>query len=427
MRRSDRKPSAPDTTSPPLPPTRSGRPPGRPTADDVLATRPAWAAVDLDAIAHNVRALRRRVHPALLCAVVKADGYGHGAVEVSRAALAAGADALAVAIVAEGVELREAGIEAPVLMLSEAPPGAVEALVEHRLEATVYSCDAIAELAAVAATAARDAGSRSVAPLPVHLKIDTGMHRVGAAPTDAVALAQAIDQAGGLRLASVWTHCAVADEPDDPFTAEQLARFDEVVAELARAGVEPPLRHAANSAAALAHPTGRYDLVRCGIAVYGIAPSPALASAAEEAQLRPVMSLRATVSHTKRVAAGERLSYGRTYRCETDTVIATVPIGYADGVRRRLSAVGGEVLIGGRRRPIAGTVTMDQILVDCGAGASVQAGEEVVLLGAQGDERIVAEEWAARLDTIGYEIVCGIGARVPRRYVGADTEREDRP
>ncbi|MDQ6696875.1 MAG: alanine racemase [Actinomycetota bacterium] len=372
--------------------------------------RPAWADVDLGAIAHNVGELKRFAGRALLCVVVKADGYGHGAVEVSRAALDAGADALAVAMVSEGLELRDAGIDAPVLVLSETPADALDLLdllVGNRLEPTVYSPSGIAALVSAAERI------RPPEPVACHLKIDTGMHRVGAAPADAVVLAAAIGDAADLTLASVWTHCAVADEPANPFTAVQLSRFAEIMADLDAAGIRPPLLHAANSATALAHPGGRLDMVRCGIAVYGIAP---FAAARRLADLRPALSLSARVSFVKTVAAGERLSYGLRYCCERDSVIATVPIGYADGVRRRLSTVGGEVLIGGRRRPIAGTVTMDQILVDCGDDSDVRIGDEVVLIGAQGQERITAEDWAARLDTIGYEIVCGIGPRVQRRY-----------
>ena len=259
----------------------------------------------------------------------------------------------------------------------------------------------------------------------MHLKIDTGMHRVGAAPDEAVTLAEAVEAAGSLELAAVCTHLAVADEPDDPFTGEQLRRFEAARRELADAGIAPPRAHAANSAATITFPAARYDLVRCGIAVYGLAPS---AQVGGDIGLRPALSVHARVSHVKRVAAGEALSYGLRYRLIEDAVIATVPVGYADGVRRPLGARGGEVLVGGRRRPIAGTVTMDQILVDCGTDDGVAVGDEVVLLGAQGAGSIPAEEWADRLDTIGYEIVCGFGERLPRRYVGAAAEGEtDRP
>jgi alanine racemase len=371
--------------------------------------RPVWADVDLDAVAHNVRVMAAVAAPSRLCAVVKADGYGHGAVPIAQTVVAAGADLLAVALVAEGAELRDAGIDAPVLVLSQASPDELDQLVAHDLEATV---DTSAGAAALAAAAAR--AGRHRRPVRVHLKVDTGMHRVGAQPDEVVAVAKELSDAPGLVLASVWTHCAVADEPGNPFTDRQLDRYEAVLADLAAADITPPLRHAANSATTLDHPRGRYDLVRCGIVLYGLAPSPALADLAD---LRPALSLVARVSHVKRLAAGERVSYGRRYACPQDTTIATVPVGYADGVPRKLAAMGGAVLVGGRRRPIAGTVTMDQLMVDCG-NDPVAVGDEVVLIGAQGDERITADEWADRLDTISYEIVCGIGPRVPRRFLG---------
>jgi alanine racemase len=216
----------------------------------------------------------------------------------------------------------------------------------------------------------------------------------------------------GLRLASVFTHFAVADEPDDPFTAEQVERYEAVLADLEAEGIEVPCRHAANSAGALAHPEARFDLVRLGIVIYGLAPS---ADVPSPPGLRPAMALRARVSHVKRVAAGEGISYGLRYRTPCETTVATVPLGYADGVPRRLSATGGEVLVGGGRRPIAGTITMDQFLVDCG-DLPVAVGDEVVLIGSQGDATITAEEWADRLGTIAYEIICGVSPRVPRRH-----------
>ena len=370
--------------------------------------RPVRAEVDLDAIAHNVRLLADTASGSLLCAVVKADGYGHGAVPVARTAVESGAEVLGVALVAEGAELRDAGIAGPILVLSQAAPDELEDLVAFDLEATVYTAAGVEALAA----AARRGRRTDANPVRVHLKVDTGMHRVGAQPTEVVPLAKEILDAPGLALASVWTHCAVADEPGNAFTDLQLDRLDVTLADLAAAGIEPPLRHAANSGATIDHPRARLDLVRCGIAVYGLPPSPALAG---RLPLRPALSLVAAASHVKRVAAGERLSYGLRYRCARDSTIATVPLGYADGVPRRLGATGGEVLVGGRRRPIAGTVTMDQLLVDCGDDP-VQPGDEVVLIGTQGDETITADDWAAKLDTIGYEVVCGIGPRVPRRY-----------
>ena len=372
--------------------------------------RPAWAEVDLDAVAQNAATLRAVASPARLCAVVKADGYGHGAVPVAQASLAGGADLLAVALVAEGVELRRAGIEAEVLVLSQASPDELDHLVEAELDATVYAEEAIADLAAAAVRAGRDAQH----PVGVHLKVDTGMHRVGAQPADALALAKAIDADPALALRSVFTHCAVADEPDSTFTATQLDRFDAVLAELQAAGLAVACTHAANTAAAIDHPDARRSLVRVGIGLYGIAPAPALEG---RVALRPALSLHARVSHVKRVAAGEGISYGLRYRPERDTTIATVPLGYADGVPRRLGEVGGAVLIGGRRCPIAGSITMDQVMVDCG-DAEVEVGDEVVLIGRQGEDEVTATDWADALGTIAYEIVCGISLRVPRRYLG---------
>ena len=373
--------------------------------------RPVWAEVDLGAVRHNASVLAHRAAPARLCAVVKAHAYGHGPVEVAQAAMAGGAIWLAVALVEEGAVLREAGIEAPVLLLSEPPAGAMDDVVGLRLTPTLYTEEGLAALAG--AVAARAAG-----PYPVHVKVDTGMHRVGASHDAAVKLALAVEESPSIHLEGVWTHFAVADQADDGFTARQAARFEAVVEELAASGIRPALRHACNSAGTLAHPACRYDLVRCGIALYGVAPSAALARTEAVADLRPALSLRAEVSFVKEVDPGEGLSYGLHYRPSRRSVIATVPVGYADGVPWRLAPAQADVLIGGRRRPIAGAVTMDQLLVDCGDDLSVGRGDEVVLLGRQGDEHITAWEWAEKVGTIAYEILCGIGPRVPRTYVG---------
>jgi alanine racemase len=372
--------------------------------------RPVWAEVDLGAVRRNVSALAAAAAPAGIIAVVKADGYGHGAVPVSIAALEGGANRLAVALVEEAAELRQAGIASPVLLLSEPPPACAAAVVELRLTPVVYTAPAIEALAKAVAQAHRPA------PLPVHLKVDTGMHRVGCTPAEAVELARLVAQSDELRLEGLCTHLAVADEPERPDTDRQLAAFDAVRAALAAAGLSPPLVHAANSAATLTRPDARFDLVRTGIAVYGIVPFPPGAGVpADLPHLEPALSLKARVSYVKELPAGSRISYGLRYELDRPSWVATVPSGYADGVPRRLGHVGGEVLVRGRRHPIAGTVTMDQLMVDLG-DEHVDVGEEVVLLGRQGDEEISAAEWAGRLDTIAYEIVTGIGPRVPRRY-----------
>ena len=369
--------------------------------------RPAWVDVDLEAIRHNTALLAARAAPAGLMAVVKADGYGHGSVAVALTALEAGATWLGAAMVEEGIELREAGITAPILLLSEPPPAAAGLVVRTGLTPVVHTRRFVDALAKATA----DAGV--VEPLPVHLKVDTGMHRVGCAPGEALAVAKAVRKHRELHLEGLLTHLAVADEPDNDYTAGQLDCFATVRAELARAGIRPEVVHALNSAGLITRPDARFDLVRCGIALYGIAPSAALSGALP---LRPALSLRARVSFVRRLPAGERLSYGLRYRLAEDATVATVPLGYADGVPRRLGETGGEVLVGGRRRPIAGTVTMDQLLIDLG-GDTIAAGDEVVLIGRQGQDEITAAEWAERLGTIPYEICCTIGDRVPRRYL----------
>jgi alanine racemase len=362
-------------------------------------SRPCFAEIDLDAIAHNVGVLRRASAPAEVWAVVKADAYGHGAVPVARATLAAGATGLCVALVDEGRQLREAGIDSPILVLSQPPPDRLADAAWMGLDVVVATRDGIEVL--------RGTGAH------VHLKLDTGMHRVGADPADAVAMALAIADAG-LTLRGVMTHLALADEPGDPTTNRQLDRLDAALAELTSLGFTPPLVHAANSAGTLAHPRARFGMVRCGIAVYGLEPGPGVAHLCTD--LRAAMQLTGAVSAVRAVAAGEGVSYGHRWRAQRPTVIATVPIGYADGVPRRLFHTGGEVLHRGTRRPIAGVVTMDQLMF---ATDAAEVGDQVVLLGAQGTEEVRVEEWAERLGTITYEITCGIGSRVPRRYEGS--------
>jgi alanine racemase len=366
----------------------------------------AWAEVDAAAIEHNVAVVRAAAGGTPVWAVVKADGYGHGALLAAEAALRGGADGLCVALVQEGVQLREAGVSAPVLVFGEQPPAELDAAVRHDLVSTVYSLGQVAELDRVA----RAAGVVH----RVHLKIDSGMHRVGCDPTDAVGIAEAIVAAPGLRLEGVYSHLAVADEPAHPFTAQQVAVFDAVLAELAAAGVHPEVVHLANSAGALAHPLARRSLVRAGVALYGISPGPGVDPLA--LALRPALSLHARVSMVRRVRAGEGISYGLRHTFATDTTVAVLPIGYADGVPRRLFSAGAEVLIGGRRRPIVGVVTMDQLMVDMGVD-DVAVGDHAVLIGRQGDDEITAAEWADRLGTIGYEIVCGISRRIERHVI----------
>jgi len=376
----------------------------------------AWVEVSATAIEHNVRELRAMSAPAPVWAVVKANGYGHGAVTAARAALAGGAQGLCVALVQEGVELRAAGIDASILVLSEQPDETAATAIAHRLTSTVYSAQAVAAIAV--------AGGQQH---PVHMKVDTGMRRVGVVVgddvvdgegvADAVALADLIAASPAVSLAGVFTHLAVAEEVGNDFTRVQLERLDTTLSALAKAGHHPPVVHAANSAAAILHPAARRDVTRTGIAIYGLAPSPEIAHLCTS--LRPALSLHARVSFVKRVRAGEGISYGLHHVFKRDTTVATLPLGYADGVPRRFGMAGGEVLLGGVRRPVVGVVTMDQLMVDCGPSdngdAGVSVGDHAVLIGHQGDDEINVSDWAQRLGTINYEIVCGLTSRLERR------------
>jgi alanine racemase len=389
-------------------------------------SRRAWARIDLDALRHNFRLLSKMVAPAELCAVVKADAYGHGALSVARTVVSAGARWLAVATVEEGVALRDAGLGAEVLVLSEPPAEAMDEVVARVLRPTLYSARGI--------EAAASAASRAGEVLDVHLKLNTGMHRVGADEGELDSVLRSLEGSPQLRTTGLWTHLAVADgtsEEDRSFTRTQLARFAAMRERVEGVLGRVPLLHAANSAGAIAYPEARLGMVRCGIALYGSLPSPDVAPALEAAVqkaegatlaessgapsgLRPVMSLVAEVCHVRRLEAGERPSYGRRRALPEDSVVATLPLGYADGVPRRYFDDGGTVLVGGRRRPLAGSVTMDQIMVDCGPDADVRVGDEVVLIGTQDGECISAWDWARVLGTISYEVLARIGPRVTR-------------
>jgi len=374
--------------------------------------RPAWAEISRSALAHNIATIRSVVGDARICAVVKANGYGHGAQLVAPALLEAGADLLAVAIVDEGIELRDLGITAPILLLAEIPANTLRVAMEHDLTLTVGS---LAGARAVADVARELGGTYRV-----HLKVDTGMYRQGVDPADALEAAEILCTPH-LNLEGLYTHFPVADgESDDDrsFTKGQMAAFRDVVAQLASAGVTPPLVHLANSAGALGHAESTASLVRPGLALYGYTPAGWLRDelAARGLHLRPALSLRAHVVASRIVAAGERPSYGRRRRLARDSRIVTVPFGYADGYPRRLFDAGAVVLIGGAPCGLAGSVTMDQLLVDVG-DREVSVGDDVVLLGSDGVTSVTADDWAAWASTITWEILCGISARVPRVLV----------
>jgi alanine racemase len=356
--------------------------------------RPTYAEIDLGAIRHNVRAFRELLDPSELCVVVKADAYGHGDAPVAEAAMEAGASWLAVALLEEGIRLREAEIETPIIVLSEPDPRDAIEVAKWGLTPTVYSHPFVEALAETGAA------------FDLHVKVDTGMHRVGVAPSRLDDLITAIRRYPNLEVAALWTHFPVADE-DPGFTRRQIELFEETVS-----GYGVPLLHLANTAGAVLFPAARRSLGRVGLGIYGLHPCDDTRPLVD---LRPAMRIVSHVSHVQRLEAGARPSYGRIRPLSRDSTVATVPIGYADGYPRRLSQEG-RALIGGVAYPLAGTVTMDQIVVDVG-DADVGVGDEVVLLGRQGDVEVTADDWARMLGTISYEIVCEIGPRVPRRYV----------
>ncbi len=371
--------------------------------------RPSWVEVDLGAIRRNAAALADAVRPAELCAVVKADAYGHGDVPVAEAALAGGATWLAVALVEEGIRLREGGIDAQILLLSEPPPDDVPQVISWSLTPTVYTAGTIEALDAAATVTCA-----------VHLKVNTGMHRVGADPADVVALGTAIDRSEHLTLEGLYTHFPVADE-DEQFTLEQAAALEAARAVLAGAGLAAPRLHAANTAGAVFHGSTRLDMVRAGLGLYGYLPvapgaEPMATPADHAVKLEPALRVVSHVTLVRRLPAGARPSYGRRRPLARPATVATVPIGYADGISWRWLEAGLPVLIGGVRRPLAGSVTMDQLVVEVGDDP-VQVGDEVVIVGSQGEEALTVDEIAGALGTISYEVLCRLGPRLPRRFL----------
>jgi alanine racemase len=365
--------------------------------------RATQAIIHLDRLRRNIQAVRNRIGPLpLICMPVKAGAYGHGAAAVARAALEAGVRYLAVAVTAEGAELRDAGIGAPILLLSIPLPEELPELVARSLIPLV----ADREFAACAARAAAQAGVR----LPVHLKIDTGMGRVGCPPEEAADLAAYIAGCTSLEYAGTATHLAVSDSaaPEDiRYTQEQLARFRAAVEAVKRAGIDPGIVHAANTGAVAFHEDAWFDMVRPGILLYGYPPGGNFTPAIE-----PVMELKTNIVFIKSVKKGETLSYGRTWTAPRDTVIATLPVGYGDGLPRSLSGRH-SVRIRGALYPLAGRICMDQCMADLGPETDIRRWEEVTVFGAGGPD---AADIAAKLGTIPYEIICGINKRVPRVY-----------
>lgn len=368
--------------------------------------RPVWAEINLDHYMHNISEIKRRCPGARVMAVVKADAYGHGAVALSQAALQAGADRLAIAVVDEGIELRNAGFAVPIQILGGTVERQLAQVVDYDLIQTVFDLDTAGLLSAIAG----EKGKR----VKVHIKVDTGMGRVGFRPEDAGEAAAAIAALPNLDLEGLMTHLSTADERDKNYTLEQIERYRRTWTDIEARGIRIDIRHVANSAAIIDLPDLRFDLVRPGIMSYGLWPSDDVDHTFD---IRPVLSWKAEIIYVKEVPVGTGISYGKTFVTSRPTKVATLPLGYADGLSRRLSNKG-QVLIKGRRVPIIGRVCMDQCMVDVTEIEDVKAGDEAVLIGYQGDEHISAEEMASWIGTINYEVTCDISKRVPRYYVG---------
>lgn len=380
---------------------------GKAECASILCQR-AWVEIDQGALSHNVRQLRQLLtSPTQLMAVVKADAYGHGATLVARTALDAGAAGLCVATLQEGIQLREAGIEAPILLLGAVnTPEQVEAIAHWQLEPTICN----PQQALIFSETLSDLQKT----LPVHLKLDTGMSRLGMPWQEAIQFVGLVQRLPFLKIASIYSHLATADSPDPTVMKVQYQRFEDAIAQLHHAGIQPPRLHLANSAATLADPALHYDWVRVGLALYGLYPAEHLR---DKVNLKPVMQVKARVTQVKTIPPGTGVSYGYQFIADQETRIAVVGIGYADGIPRNLSN-NMSVLIRGQRVQQIGAITMDQLMLDVSTIPDLQVGEVVTLIGQDGNVRISADDWAQSLGTISWEILCSFKHRLPRVAVG---------
>lgn len=365
-----------------------------------------WAEIDLKAVQNNLQTIFNIIGPKpKLLAVVKADAYGHGAVPVAWKALECGAAMLGVGDSTEAIQLRESGIAGPITILGAIIEEEIPRVVEYDIVPTVHSMDFISLL--------NEEAKRQSKKVNVHLKVDTGMGRLGSSPQRAVEIAKAIDQSSHIKLEGIATHLSAITSRNREYTELQLSRFNEVLGELQNAGIRPPLVHAANSVGAFLFPQVRFDMVRVGISMYGIDPGVLIENGH---RLNPVLSLKTRIAFLKSVPAGSYIGYEQKHQVQNDTRIATLPVGYNDGYPYLLSNKG-EVLIRGQRAPVVGTVTMDYIMVDVGRIDGVSVHDEVTLIGRDGQEEIKVVELARKIGTIPYEITCALGKRVKRVYV----------
>jgi alanine racemase len=374
----------------------------------VLNAPLVWAEIDLQAIANNVQELRRITKPeARMMAAVKANAYGHGMVEVAKTVLQSGADELGVARIEEAVQLREAGIDAPILIFGKTPSSMNERLIEFDIRPTVFDAEAAESLSKTA--------SSNGAKIKAHLKVDTGMGRLGILPEkERVNDVTCMAKLPGIEIEGIYTHFATADVMDKTYARKQFELFSKFLDQLDQSGIVIPIKHAANSAGVIDLPETHLDMVRPGISVYGLYPSEDVDKT--QVSLQPAMELKARIIHLKRVPAGFKVSYGSTYETKADTAIATIPIGYGDGYSRLMSSRG-EMLVRGQRAPVAGRVCMDLTMLDVGHIPDVKLEDEVVIFGKQGNNSIHVDEIASILNTINYEVVTTVTNRVPRIFV----------
>lgn len=372
--------------------------------------RPVWAEVNLDHLAHNIKEVRRVTKPeALVTAVIKADGYGHGAVEIGRTLLDNGADRFAVATLTEAVQLRRAYKDVPILVLGYTPEEDSDEVIRHNLIQTVYAFEQAEALDRVA--------KENKVTAKVHVKIDTGMGRLGLrAEDDAVIVTEYISKLVNIEIEGIYTHFAIADEVDKTYTLGQVKKYNAVIEELEKRNIQIPIKHVSNSAAIIDLPEINYNMVRAGIMLYGLYPSHEVSH--ENVKLKEVMSLKARISHVKDVGPGVGVSYGLLYTTDKDTRIGTIPLGYADGYTRLYTGQA-KAIVGGEIRPIIGRICMDQCMVDL-TGLDVQRGDEITLFGTGQDKFISIDEVAGWINTINYEVVCMISKRVPRVYKAQD-------
>ena len=371
-----------------------------------LSIRPVWAEIDLDCIKDNIREIRKSIRDKEIIAVVKADAYGHGAIDIAPVLLENGADKLAVAVITEALELRNNGIQSPIIILGYTPTTFAEELIRENIEQTVYDLEYAKELSKIA--------SKNCSEINIHIAVDTGMGRIGFLPNDeSIKAVEAISRLDNIRIKGIFTHFSTADEKDKEYTHYQINKFNDFVKVLEGKNIDLGCKHLSNSAAILDIREAHFDAVRPGIILYGYYPSDEVDK--KKIKLKPALTLKSQIVHVKELSTGEYISYGRKYRTQRKSIIATLPIGYADGYTRALYGKA-QVIVNGKLAPVVGRICMDQCMIDVTEVGSVKVGDEVILLGAENEVKFDADDIAELIDTINYEVVCMIGKRVPRVY-----------